>query len=454
MADEQIGYGDHIYSSARRYFRERTIAVLAASSEPDTDLNLLLDAVLSLFRVVVIDLDDNDDAQVIFEVLNGRQTPLSAADLVKNLLFLRVERLASQDPDALYERYWSPFDNSWWKVEVGRGHAARRRTDTLLAAWLTAATGEEANAGRLYSQIRRYIQKGGGDVIAIIAEIAMYAREYRVVAGQDPEPNLRVREAYRRITALGVTTAVPLLLWLRTERANLGEVAHEEAVVAVESWLIRRALIGAQTRGYGPIFAEVLDSTRNASERGESILVRLKGELLERPAKDGWPSDGVIIDTFLTRPFYMLDGQPRLRLFLGAIDALLREEDPRIEAGEIAYDDLTIEHVIPQSWPEYWPVAGATGEERLIASQTRAAAIHRIGNLTLTTKTLNPAMGNDPWAAKREALRDSSLLVLNQELIKEPAWDESAIDARARHLADVACRIWPRPTDPTVDQHS
>lgn len=41
--------------------------------------------------MVVIDLEDNDDAQVIFEVLNGRQTPLSASDLVKNLLFLRGE---------------------------------------------------------------------------------------------------------------------------------------------------------------------------------------------------------------------------------------------------------------------------------------------------------------------------------------------------------------------------
>ena len=39
----------------------------------------------SLFKLVVIDLDDNDDAQIIFEVLNGRQTALSAIDLVKNL---------------------------------------------------------------------------------------------------------------------------------------------------------------------------------------------------------------------------------------------------------------------------------------------------------------------------------------------------------------------------------
>jgi hypothetical protein len=296
MSDDALGYDSHIYSVARQYFRDRTMAVIDSSADPNMDLDLLLDAVLGLFKVVVIDLDDNDDAQVIFEVLNGRQTPLSAADLVKNLLFLSVERFANQDADALYESYWAPFDDPWWKVVVGRGHAARRQSDTLLSAWLTAATGEEANAGRLYSQIRRYIQKGNRDVVTIITEIAMYAREYRVVAGRDPEPDLRVREAYRRMTLLGVTTAVPVLLWLRTQRASLGEAEHRAAVVAVESWLIRRALIGAQTRGYGPILAEVLASIRGASDAGESVLGQLEDELLERPAKDGWPSDRVIAE--------------------------------------------------------------------------------------------------------------------------------------------------------------
>ena len=46
---------------------------------------VISDVLMGLFKLVVIDLDPNDDAQAIFEVLNGRQTPLSATDLVKNL---------------------------------------------------------------------------------------------------------------------------------------------------------------------------------------------------------------------------------------------------------------------------------------------------------------------------------------------------------------------------------
>ena len=42
-------------------------------------------------QLVEITLDATDDPQVSFEALNFRGVPLSAADLVKNLLFQAVE---------------------------------------------------------------------------------------------------------------------------------------------------------------------------------------------------------------------------------------------------------------------------------------------------------------------------------------------------------------------------
>jgi hypothetical protein len=111
------------------------------------------------YKIVVIDLEDNDEVQVIFEVLNGRQTPLSATDLVKNLLFPRAEPTHEAELDDLYERYWAHLDESWWKKEVGRGHAARGRRDLLLLTWLSAVSGDEINVGNLYGGVRRYLAR-------------------------------------------------------------------------------------------------------------------------------------------------------------------------------------------------------------------------------------------------------------------------------------------------------
>ena len=55
-------------------------------------------------QVVVINLDDDDESQVIFETLNARGTQLLPADLVKNYLF-RKAQTEEQDIDSLYQRY-------------------------------------------------------------------------------------------------------------------------------------------------------------------------------------------------------------------------------------------------------------------------------------------------------------------------------------------------------------
>lgn len=150
--DDSLPQGsDHPYLQARLFFAEATREVISAVDGSDRTDDLV-DALLDLFKLVVIDLEDNDDAQVIFEVLNGRQTPLSASDLVKNLLFLRGELADEKALEQLYDDYWADFDESWWKTTIGTGHAARARRDVLLSVWLTAASGAEASVAHLYGQ--------------------------------------------------------------------------------------------------------------------------------------------------------------------------------------------------------------------------------------------------------------------------------------------------------------
>lgn len=109
MGDAVPDASDHLYLKARKFFADATRKASTGVDGADQTEHLV-DALLSLFKLVVIDLEDNDDAQIIFEVLNGRQTPLSAADLVKNLLFLRGELADEKELERLYEEYWQEFD--------------------------------------------------------------------------------------------------------------------------------------------------------------------------------------------------------------------------------------------------------------------------------------------------------------------------------------------------------
>jgi hypothetical protein len=215
ISDEISDSNGHLYLEARKFFADATRTAVAAA--PGTDLlDTIVDALLGLFKLVVIDLDDNDDAQIIFEVLNGRQTPLSASDLVKNLLFLRGDLSGEKELDELYERYWAPFDDPWWKRTVGTGHAARGRRDVLLSNWLTAVSGQEADVGHLYGQVRTYLSACPRATEEVLKELAQYASAYVAIYNPDSEESVRLARAYSRLERVRVVTANPLLLWLRT----------------------------------------------------------------------------------------------------------------------------------------------------------------------------------------------------------------------------------------------
>lgn len=440
----------HLYLQARAFFAEkaREYVVGDASTQP-MRMNALADALSTLFKLVVIDLDDNDDAQVIFEVLNGRQTPLSAIDLVKNLLFLRGE-LAAADVETLYDKYWAHFDDAWWKEEVGRGHAQRGRRDVLLSVWLTAETGKEASVSHLYSEARNYLSDGPSTE-DVLASLARYSAAYEAIYGHSTVREPQLRTAYERIRSLDIATAMPLLAWLRTVPADALPVEdHIRAVRAVESWALRRAFLGLQTRGYGTLLTRVLNDAKRA-RAADSDIPNAVIASLQRGAL-AWPSDRDVKEAFRTNRFYGGSvGRARLALLLTAIDAHLRRADPHQPNGFIDYSNLQIEHIMPQAWRTHWPIVGSGTSLQpddndpawLSASDERDRAVNRLGNLTLVTGAFNGHLSNGSWAAKRGEFAKQNTLIVNFSIAGSESWDEDGIRSRGEELADVAMKIWP-----------
>jgi hypothetical protein len=130
-------------------------------------------------------------------------------------------------------------------------------------------------------------------------------------------------------------------------------------------------------------------------------------------------------------------------MILGALDERLHDEHRLGEHPNFNYDILQIEHVMPQSWTTHWPLPPDGDPVEL--AERRERAVHCIGNLTLVTAPLNPSLSNGPWQDKKGALRQHSALRLNAEIVDEPGWDEVGIEKRGRQLAELACRVWPRP---------
>jgi hypothetical protein len=445
-----------LFAAARKYFSDSARDFLhdeGVPNDPYADgdglyrrASLLVATMLGLVKLVVIDLEDVDDAQVIFEALNARNTPLSATDLVKNLLFMRAQA-QHHDPQELYERVWSRFDRDadWWREFVGIGHAQRARQDWLLGDWLIAEMGRVINIGRLYSEFRSWLDSSGTTPVKALESVNRYADAYEILHGRMPGATPAELRAFRRIQRLNITAATPVLLWLLVQSVeHLPVTERELAMLAIESFVVRRMAAKWQTRAYGQVFAEVLRSARLATAHpGRAVIEAMR----DNPHGYQWPLDKDIEDQFTASRYYGPGGisQERLRLLLGAVDARLQQEAHKAEPVKIEYGELQVEHIIPVAWRQYWPIVAEDENERQVLEQQRDTSIHHIGNLTLVSSSLNPSMSNDPWAAKRDELRKHSNLRLNALLCEQDSWDEQRIAAREKWLAEWLSKEWPGP---------
>lgn len=396
----------------------------------------LVSTLLGLLQIVVIDLQSTDDANIIFETLNARGTPLLASDLIKNSILHSAGQLG-MNGDAVYEEYWQGFDQPWWRIEIGKGGIVRPRIDVYLNYWLTMRTAEEVRANDVFRAFRSFAEhRPIVDVVSDIKAIAKSFRQLEEPGGPEPLATFLYRW---HVMDAGVTT--PVILWLLSNRNEIETGGFATALGSIESYLVRRMVCRMSTKDYNKLFLELIE-VLNASEPEPSpdIVHRF----LSRQTSDShvWPTDRQLRDALLTLPLYQLLTRGRLRIVLEGLEDVLRS--PKSEEERVPRNALTIEHVMPQAWRQHWPLSDPSAEE---ATEHRDRLIQTIGNLTLVNEKLNPALSNDAWPSKRQELAKHSVLYLNKALLDQASgdWDEEAIHDRGSQLAELMAYVWPGP---------
>lgn len=206
-------------AQAHAYFRDEFRAWLGHGQHGER-AKALASALKDHLRLIVLDLDDADEPQAIFETLNAHGTPLLPADLIKNWLLWEGTR-QGLPTDKLYLDHWLPFDreSGHWRMNVGVGHAARARVDTFLQNWLTRHVREPISAKHLYDRFLQFVIAGGPrneegklDVASLMHGIAADARRFRLI--EEPVGSTRFHIFLRRLNIIDIVVFHPLLLEL------------------------------------------------------------------------------------------------------------------------------------------------------------------------------------------------------------------------------------------------
>ncbi len=400
----------------------------------------LTGVLLDGLQLVSIELEAPENSQEIFETLNARGTPLTAADLVRNFVFQRLE---AEDADTVraYREDW-PFETKFWMREVSVGRNLISRGSLFLNQWLCARLGEEVSPQATFNRFKSYVELDCGQKMGdLLVAIKAQARQYEgwTEAAARPGGSLNPTEmAVYRMSASGVEVLKPLLIWLHDPTRGLSAGVIDPIVRAAESWVCRRQLLRLAGSDLGRIVADLISA--NSGALGAELTDRVIGQLARLNATSTyWPGDDELRRSLAIESAYTRFPRRRLRMVLEAI-----EDHYRAETGQpqIERKGYPIEHLLPRRWVETWPVMTPEQVDR------RQEHVHRLGNLTLLTQSLNSKISNGPWPAKRSALLDHNTIILTGRVIagtEGSSWDEEHIDARTKRLIDALLQVWPVP---------
>ena len=148
---------------------------------------------------------------------------------------------------AMHERYWKPFDERKWAERVAHGRHQRERIHLLINYWLSMRTLEEVPAAAIFSSFKGHVAKNRLSAEAVAKDLAYYAEVFDSL--DEFVGNSREWWFFRRLNEMDLITPYPVLLYLFGLGEELPAERRRRALVAIESFLVRRLIARDSTRG-------------------------------------------------------------------------------------------------------------------------------------------------------------------------------------------------------------
>lgn len=364
--------------------------------------------ITSYFSVVSIVLDADDNPYLVFESLNAKGRPLTQADLIRNYFFMRIH---IDNQDNAYTNYWQPMQT-----------ALNDNLTEYIRHYLMR-DGSIIKQNDVYYTLKEKVSPT--NAISYLTEMQKYSVYYQRLIYPELEPEEDLQKYFRRLNRIEVTTAYPLLLnfYGHYEAGKISKADFVEVLKTLENYLIRRFVCNIPTNQLNKVFPAVYPLL--LTKYPDNYVEGVKSILQSR----SYPKDNEFLARFKETKFYGAgDRQVKTKLILETIEESFAHKEP------VPFDNLTIEHIMPQTLSEWWQVhLGNDWEE------THELLLHTIGNLTLTA--YNTELSNDDFITKKKTYADSHL-ELNKYFLIISTWKQADIEVRTEALAKQALSIW------------
>lgn len=404
--------------------------------------------------VVQITVDSHADAYTLFASLNNRGVPLSAVDLIKNMLLGKVAGVDDGQLNYYFERWQEVLHNLGddYKTQerfFRQNYDAFRREVNkpfIGESGSQLPLGSVATRSNLLKIYEKRMESDDG-ALKVLDELTENSALYSRIIGLDQEsPDSELSHQLLELSRAQGVASYLLLLFLFKKQSQL-ELKDETLALLVKllvCFFVRRNLTDTPpTRDLERLFISICESLESEGLKGIAAAEYIKKRLVDVSASDAFFKER------LEGPIYDVNpDMTRYILTVIASPSVTKEMKPLWERYASGNYVWTIEHIFPQgkNIPDEWVKMVADGDMSK-AIEVQEKQVHTLGNLTITG--YNSKLSNMPFVTKRDRKDVNGANVgyrnglnLNNELVNTDTWTSEQIQERTDKLVGLTLKAF------------
>ncbi len=452
-----VGYDRVKYATKRKiykgfyYFNGEIDSYVAEEKKenPKKDEKTILFELLEKVNdtvMVFIEVESNKDAYMLFESLNNRGVPLSAIDLIKNLLvsesdipgdktstdkcYKQWERILSYlgDNYGVQERFFRQYYNAY-RDELNEKFESDSKKYSL---------GYLATRSTVLDIYEKLIKD---DYKELLNKLEKEAKTYSIIINnaKDEDKISAFEKNLLDLDRIGGAPSYLLLMKLITNKDayEVGENDISSVIELLVRFFVRRNITDyPNTRNLNKIFMDIIAAVKGL--KNKEVTEKIHQMIVANSSDDA---------TFRSK----LEG-PVYQTNTDSTRFLLCYYEDKYSTKEI-HTDLwerdkgnkyiwTIEHIFPEgeNIPKDWIDMIAGGDEKT-AYEIYDKYVHTLGNLTITGYNSN--LSNMSFQKKKDRKKDDGTFIgyrnglkLNEDVVLEDKWLKENIENRSKKLID------------------
>lgn len=397
--------------------------------------------------LVKIEVTNHADAYTLFESLNNRGVPLTAIDLMKNLILakadekqLNVEKYFQQwqkllsfltDDYSIQERFFRHYYNAF-KNRLNEPY----RTKTANKKDPLGSIATRSNLLGIYESLIN-------DNLPNFLKDVLGAGELYSQFILNSEEQTPFKQDLANLSHIQGTPSYLLLLYLfkQQKELKLRDQTLLKIIQLLTRFFVRRnATDWPGTRDLTRLFMDIISKIEKQQLSGNPIYQLIREDLVRVSASDELFKEklsGNIYEDNVGVARYVLCDLAQRAMTTETWTNLWAQNEYKSKK----VFKWTIEHIFPEgkNIPDCWVDMIAEGD-RSLANQYLETHVHKLGNLTLTG--YNPDLSNLSFEDKRDRKKNGlyigykNKLGINKELSKKKKWTIKDIDERTETFVE------------------